>query len=665
MSSIDERIVQMRFDNKQFEGGIQTSLKSLDSLKKGLNFDGATKGLNDLEKAGRSFSLDNLASSVDAIANRFTTLGVIGVTALANITNSAINTGKSIASALTIDPIKAGFDEYETKMGSIQTILTNTASKGTTLDDVNKALNELNLYSDQTIYNFEEMTRNIGTFTAAGVDLNTSVMAIKGIANLAAGSGSSAEQASTAMYQLSQALAAGKVGLQDWNSVVNAGMGGELFQKALEKTAKELGKGRDMSVSFRDSLKDGWITTQVLTKTLQKFADDASLVKAATQVKTFTQLFDTMKESVQSGWAQTWETIIGNKDESSKMLTSINDVFGAMVSKSADARNSVLAFWKANNGREAMIQAVANAFNALMSVLKPIGDAFDSVFPPMTGERLVALTKGINDFTAGLKIGDTAVYNLKNTFQGVFAVLDIIKQALTAAGMAILGLINYLVPAGNGILSFTGSLGQFLMYIDDVAKRTNFFGNIFSNLANVLETAANAVGTAVSEIFKWLSSVGTISVEGITYFVDQVFARFEPFKTLGGILGSVLSTIGSILAKLAPIFAGLGDIIGNALDKVKDSIVNTINGGGNNSIFDALNTGLFAVIVLGIRKFINSLNSITEGAGGVLGGITEILDGVKGDRTVSMQQKKKLEDDQTTSVPLIFANWKRREGITW
>jgi hypothetical protein len=287
-----------------------------------------------------------------------------------------------------------------------------------------------------------------------------------------------------------------------------------------------------------------------------------------------------------------------------------------------------------------MIQAVANAFNALMSVLKPIGDAFDSVFPPMTGERLVALTKGINDFTAGLKIGDTAVYNLKNTFQGVFAVLDIIKQALTAAGMAILGLINYLVPAGNGILSFTGSLGQFLMYIDDVAKRTNFFGNIFSNLANVLETAANAVGTAVSEIFKWLSSVGTISVEGITYFVDQVFARFEPFKTLGGILGSVLSTIGSILAKLAPIFAGLGDIIGNALDKVKDSIVNTINGGGNNSIFDALNTGLFAVIVLGIRKFINSLNSITEGAGGVLGGITEILDGVKGSLQAYQTQLK-------------------------
>ena len=309
--SVDERVVEMQFDNKQFESGIKKSLKSLDNLKKGLNIESATKSLSKLESASQKFSLSGIEKGIDIISSRFTNLGIVGVTALQNITNAAINAGTRMVKALTIDPVLTGFNEYETKMNAITTILTNTASKGTTLDDVNKALNELNTYADKTIYNFAEMTRNIGTFTAAGVDLETATKAIQGIANLAAGSGSTSAQASTAMYQLSQAIAAGRVSLQDWNSVVNAGMGGELFQNALKETAKQMGIVVDESVSFRESISaagggTSWLTSDVLVKTLEKFADDESLLKAATQVKTFTQLIDTMKESVQSGWAQSW-----------------------------------------------------------------------------------------------------------------------------------------------------------------------------------------------------------------------------------------------------------------------------------------------------------------------------------------------------------------------
>ena len=247
-------------------------------------------------------------------------MGIIGMTTIQNLTNSAINAGKRIVKALTTDPIKTGFAEYETKMDAITTILTNTANKGSTMEDVTKVLDDLNRYADLTIYNFAEMTRNIGTFTAAGVGLEDSAIAIKGIANLAAGVGSTSRQAATAMYQLSQALAAGSVKLQDWNSVVNAGMGGQLFQNALRQTAKEMGIAVDTSKSFRESLQDGWITSEVLINTLKKFAQDETLLKAATQVKTFTQLIDTMKESMQSGWAQSWEYIIGNKDEATVFL---------------------------------------------------------------------------------------------------------------------------------------------------------------------------------------------------------------------------------------------------------------------------------------------------------------------------------------------------------
>ena len=213
--TVDERVVEMRFDNKQFEQNVQTSLSTLDKLKQKLNLTGAAKGLEDVNSAARKCDMNPLSNAVETVRVKFSAMEVMAITALQNITNSALAAGKNIISALTIDPIKSGFQEYETQINAVQTILANTSSKGTTLEQVNKALDELNHYADMTIYNFTEMTRNIGTFTAAGVDLDTSVAAIKGIANLAAVSGSTSQQASTAMYQLSQALAAGTVKLQD------------------------------------------------------------------------------------------------------------------------------------------------------------------------------------------------------------------------------------------------------------------------------------------------------------------------------------------------------------------------------------------------------------------------------------------------------------------
>lgn len=369
MSSIDERVVEMQFRNDQFEQGIKKSLISLENLKKGLNLDKSSKSLSNLESTAKNFSMKNLASDVASISDRFSTMGIIGMTALQNITNSAIATGKTLMSALTIDPVKSGFQEYETQINSVQTILANTESKGTTLDQVNAALDELNHYADMTIYNFTEMTRNIGTFTAAGVDLDTSVQAIKGIANLAAVSGSNSQQASTAMYQLSQALAAGTVKLQDWNSVVNAGMGGQVFQDALKETARVHGVAIDQMIkdegSFRETLSKGWLTSNILTETLSKFTGDlnesqlktmgytdeqiASIIKmgqtandAATKVKTFTQLFDTLAEAMQSGWTQSWEYIVGDFDQAKESLTVVSDTLSDIINNSANKRNDLL-----------------------------------------------------------------------------------------------------------------------------------------------------------------------------------------------------------------------------------------------------------------------------------------------------------------------------------
>ena len=384
--TIDERVVSMQFDNKQFENNVQTSLSTLDKLKKALKLDDAAKGLDGITTAAKKCNLSPLSNSIETVGLKFNGLYTIADQAFRNMYNSAEMYAKRIVSAFTVDPIKTGFQEYETQINAIQTILANTESKGETLGTVNRALDTLNTYADKTIYNFTEMTRNIGTFTAAGVELDTAVNSIQGIANLAAISGSSSQQASTAMYQLSQALAAGTVKLMDWNSVVNAGMGGQVFQDALKETARVHGIAIDQMIkdegSFRETLSQGWITSDILTETLEKFtATTEGLTKeqiesnrqmwlargytedqvdaifklgktstdAATKVKTFTQLWDTLKEAAQSGWTQTWELIIGDFGEAKELWTSVSDTIGEAIGKSAERRNTLLSGALMNN----------------------------------------------------------------------------------------------------------------------------------------------------------------------------------------------------------------------------------------------------------------------------------------------------------------------------
>jgi tape measure domain-containing protein len=648
----------MRFDNKNFENNVQTSISSVDKLKKGLNLDESAKSLSNLDRVGKSFSLASISDGVDAIREKFSTLGIIGITTIQNITNTAVNAGKRMISALTIDPIKTGFEEYETKMGSIQTILTNTASKGTKLEDVTAALNELNAYSDQTIYNFAEMTRNIGTFTAAGVGLKDSALAIKGIANLAAGSGSSSVQASTAMYQLSQALATGTVKLMDWNSVVNAGMGGELFKKALLTEGKALKKvqtemvngqekivsisstGKKELVSFRDSLESGWLSTEVLMNTLSKFASDKSLLEAATQVKTFTQLFDTMKESVQSGWAQSWESIIGNKEEAAKFFTAINNGFGDIVGKAANARNAMLAFWKDNGGRDALIQSLANAFNGLKSIIVPIKEAFNDIFPPMTGEKLVAITKSIRDLTANFKIGEGTAKNLKNTFSGLFALLDLGKMAFEAIVKGIARLVGALSPAAGGVLAFTGNVGEYITSVRNAAKESDFFNKVVDKVATVFEKVVSFVSPAVTKIKNFVVDVGkaigqfvSINTAPVDEFTGKIGERFKPFSKLAEIVEKAFGLIVTITKKMAPIFYELGSKVADAMSKLQTSIANGVHDMDFSQIFDAINGGLFAAILVALRKF------ITKGSG-VFDGIKGMLDGLKGCLTAWQQQLK-------------------------
>lgn len=661
-TTIDERVVEMRFDNKQFEQNIQTSLSSLDKLKKSLNLEGAAKGLETVNDAANKCSgnMSPLSNAVETVRVRFSALEVMAITALQNITNSALAAGKNLVSAFTIDPIKTGFEEYETQINAVQTILANTSSKGTTLDQVNNALDELNHYADMTIYNFTEMTRNIGTFTAAGVDLDTSVAAIKGIANLAAVSGSNSQQASTAMYQLSQALAAGTVKLQDWNSVVNAGMGGQVFQDALKETAKVHGIAIDGMIkdegSFRETLSKGWLTSDILTETLAKFTGDLnedqlrtmgytddqikSIMEmgktandAATKVKTFTQLFDTLKEAAQSGWTQSWEIIVGDFEEAKELLTEVSDTFSAVINASADARNKMLQDWKDLGGRTMMIEAVKNVFEGLVSVAKPVREAFNEIFPPMTGKQLAEITERIRDLTAKFKMGEESSKNLKNTFKGVFAVLDIVGQAFKAVAGGVDELIGLFLPAGNGVLSLTGSFGEYLVKLDETVKKTDIFGKAVSTVVDIVKTVITFVKTAGEKVKEFGKAAGEKfdfpGFELFHSFLERVHDRMAQigdgagkmksgvivaFEMMGEALEKCkfLKVMEALWTAVKVIAGGIADAVGTMMGTLAEKLGNADFSG----VLDILNSIAVGGIALSVSKFLKS--------------VTEPLDGVRG-----------------------------------
>ena len=588
--TIDERIVEMRFDNRQFEQNVQTSLSTLDKLKRGLDLDNAAKSLDGLGDAAKRCDMSVLGKSVETVQAKFSAFQVVAMTTLSNITNSAVNTGKRLVSALTIDPIKTGFQEYETQIGAVQTILANTQHEGTNLQQVNRALDELNTYADKTIYNFTEMTRNIGTFTAAGVNLRTSVDSIKGIANLAAISGSTSQQASTTMYQLSQALAAGKVSLMDWNSVVNAGMGGKVFQDALVRTSELLGTGAQNAInmygSFRESLTRGeWLTTEVLTETLKQFAgayseadliqqgfseaqarDIAQMAKtaedAATKVKTFTQLWDTLKESAQSGWTTTWEILVGDFEEAKEVLTEVSDAIGGVISETSQARNELLSGGLSSGWKQLLDQGIADEggfIESIQEVARESGDAFDKLVADSESFS-DALKQGLTDGVVSSETLTQAVHNLREKMTGMS------QEERKAAGYTA-EMIEQIEALDEGLQNGSVSMEEFTEKILRPSGRENLIQAVW-NAAKGLVSVITPIKDAFREIFPPVTADQLYSLtETLRSFSERLTLSEETadklgrtFKGLFSVLDLVRQGALAIFNALAPLGSGAGSL---------------------------------------------------------------------------------------------------------
>ena len=658
MATIDERVVKMRFDNAGFKSGISDTISLLDRFKKKLNLNGASKGIDDVQSSVNKFNLNPLTAGVSAAQNSFSALQSVAFGAFASIGAKAVETGAQLAHSLTLKPAIEGFQEYELKMGSIQTILANTQAKGTGLEDVKASLAELNTYADKTIYNFGDMTRNIGLFTNAGLGLEESTSMIKGFSNAAAASGTNATAAAGAAYQLSQGLSAGYLTAMDWMSMTNAGMGNKNMQKDLIAIADAMGTFENGSSSaeeatkdFKNTLADGqWLTKDVMSTYLQAMAgdmDEAALKakglsdetiksimlnaktgeEAATKVRTLTQLMDTLQEEIGSGWAETWELVFGDFEEATDLFSGIHDAIAPAIESSSKFRNEILKTFSDIGGRKALFDGIGETFRFLGEILKPVGQAFGEVFgrgrdAADFAHQLKNLSTTFRDFAKGLSVSSETADKIKRTFKGLFAVFSIAGQIIGAVVKAIFGLVGATAGASGGFLSVTATIGDFLVKIDEGLRSSGILSAILDGLGAVLTGLASGfagVGRAMANFI----TGGEEGVGVFTRLKDAASKVLGFLSNFGGQVGDALRSgvqnLGEFpwatvfgVGSLAGIFVSIRKIIKNGLD------VNVAT-----DIFDTL------------KETLNAAKGTFEGVTGVFDSVTDSL--------TAMQQNLKAE----------------------
>ena len=456
-TSIDNRIVEMQFDNSQFEKGVGKSIKSLEKLKKGLKMDEAAQSLSKLQKIGDSFSLAKIADGIDNLTYRFSWMGRTVSGILDNLTFKA----KALIKSMSVDQISSGWSKYADKTGYVQTIMNAT---GKSIDEVNKYLDKLMWFSDETSYSFVDMTQALGTLTSSGGDINKLIPMLEGMANATAFAGKSAAEFSRTMYNLNQSYSSGYMQYIDWKSVEMAGVGSEQLKQAFIDAGKALGtltkegktkKGTLVSIAnFGTTLNEKWADTRVMEKAFGTFsemtekayeliqegkfdtASDAyawlatqyngvgiTAAKAAQEAKSFNEAIAATTDAVSSGWMRTFEIIFGNYDEARVMWTDLANWLWDVFASGSEARNELLQSWKDIGGRTTMLEGIYSMFEAFNNLLYAIKDAWREVFPETTADDLMKISNGIK--TLGDRIKEAFSYEETET------VVDQFTQAIT------------------------------------------------------------------------------------------------------------------------------------------------------------------------------------------------------------------------------------------
>ena len=534
---VDEKIVSMKFDSAQFERGVQSAIQSTNNLKKNLNFDDTAESMSELSRAAGKVNMNPLLDSIRSIGDSFNAAGIIAFSVINRMTNAAIDAGVKITKALTITPMTTGLNEYELKMGSIQTIMASTKRP---LAEVNKYLDELNEYSDRTIYSFADMTQNIGKFTNAGVKLDVAVNAMRGLMNEAALSGANAAEASRAMYNLAQSISMGYVQLIDWKSIENANMATLDFKRNLAEMADELGIakkiGDDMYAVgdktytiqqlFKDGLKEQWLTTDVLTKTLSKYQDESTdlgkkAYAAAQDLKTFTQMVDTLKEAMQSGWAQSWQLIFGDFEEAKRLWTTVGNALNSLIGQIDSFRNKSLEIANTLGMRENLLQSFMNIMTAFGQVLYSIKEAADAAFGNDTfkGAKssmsffagiLLKISEVIRDITEKLIMNKDAQQDIITILTAVFSVIRVLWDTTNDLYSVVAELFGVTMPMGKFLRKLVVILAKLVIVITAIISKTKIISGSLKLIAATIGLVAAGIGFLVMEVIILLDNLPSV-----------------------------------------------------------------------------------------------------------------------------------------------------------
>ena len=633
---IEEKVVELRFDNKDFEYNAKTSMSTIDKLKKSLEFKGVAKGFKDVDNAAAKVDMSTLGRSVETIRTKFSAMEVVAVTALANITNSAVNAGKNLVKSLSIDQVTAGMSKYEQKTASVQTIMNAT---GKSIDEVNGYLEKLMWFSDETSYGFTDMTAALGQMTSSGGDIDNLIPLITGVANATAYAGKGAAEFSRVMYNLNQSYGAGYLQLMDWKSLELAGVGSKQLKQTFIDTAVAMGKikkGEVTIANFSETLKDKWADTKVMeaafgkfgeftekvyelsediengnlsgySEEIQKLAEAGKLettadimealskeyegvgkkaFQSAQEAKSFTEAIDATKDAVSSGWMTTFELIFGNYEQAKVLWTELCNNLWDIFASGGESRNDLLQetfsiVKDGIDGRTRLIDGFKNIGSGLIGMIYAVREAFSEIIPPMTAERLYGLITKFTQFTEKLRLTDKTTGELnetgdkiKRTFKGVFAIFDIGRKIVVTILDAFAQLLGSdgFGSLASSLLDMTASLGDALTKLNEGFKTNGLAGFFTSIVSTISGVLESSVGT-INSFGEAIGSVGKFIV-GIA---NTIWKSVKPVFTW---LAENVS--------VADIFAGLagGGIfivakkVSGILDKIVDAVKKLFGGKG-------------------------------------------------------------------------------------
>ena len=663
--TVDSKVVEMRFDNKNFEKNVKQSMTTLDKLKQALKLDGATNGLTAVEQRANSIKFHGLADTIDKVADKFSGLSMVGTMAMIRISQSVANAGVNMVKSLSVDNIMSGWQKLQQKANSMSTLI----SQGYDTNVVEKQLEKLNWFSDETSYNFTDMIDNIAKFTATGKGLEDSVTAMQGIALWAAKSGQNAQKASAAMYQLSQALGAGYMRKEDWKSIQNASMDTAEFRKQTLEVAVAMGKvkkvgtdtyqsllGNKMKFTqqqFAESLTEGqWFTSDVMMEVYKKYAkasdqmkkaidimsedhdvtltagqmikaydalknntfdaflkeeeiDDEKAIsalknmvsgfdefgistfRAGQEYRTFNDTLDATKDAVSTKWMNIMETLIGNIDAQKKLWTAIGEQFYDWFAAPLDDLQELLNRWVDMGGRNSLHEALGNIGSAIGAITKPIKEAWDEIFPPMTAKRLTELTNKFKEFTASLKISGKTADAIKSIFRAFFSIIKTGLSVVKTFGKALFTLIGVFRPLGELVITAVGFLSKWVDKTAEAARNSKWLSNTVNTVVEAIKKFANAAGNMLKKLLSYESALNF-------------------FKCLFNLIKNVGLAIGKFL----------GGIIRN---------------GDLNQVMKLVNSGLISAALIKLQSVFKSFKGVADNAAGILESVKGILESYQKD----------------------------------